>query len=222
MSAAAAFFELRSYRIERGRTADMRARVEQHLRDLFKVHDIPLVAGWDTDRPGAEEFVYLVKWDSWQCRLNGWGGFYADPRWHAARAQTNAGSELVERMDVRFLQPFLCAATRPAGDSRLVFLRVKIGQMQAARQLLVGELATAAAQRGATIVAALEVMAGNDLPQIVAVVQGENPKTIGELVRQLPQPAPLLEANVLEHDASAFRAMNADGFHHLATVGEPA
>jgi hypothetical protein len=220
MNANAEFFELRSYRIERGRSADMRSRVVQHLRGLFETHGIPMVQCWDCERPGAEEFVYLVKWDSWAQRLSGWGGFYADPRWHAARAETNAGSELVERMDVRFLQAFVRAASGPAGDSRLVFLRVKIGQLQAARQLLLGDFATAAAQCGAAIVAAFEVMAGNDLPQLAVIVQGESATAIEALVRELPQPSPLLDASVLEHNASAFRELNATGRRHLAPSGE--
>lgn len=160
------FYELRLYRVESGRMRDMATRWHEELAGLFAHHGVAPVGAWQAlSGPNLPLFVYLMHWPDWMTRQTAWAGFYADPRWAEARARTNAGSELVERYTLDFLQgilPWSDAAAGPYVELRQI--SVRIGASAEARALVREKLADQISQHGGTILGALEHLTGADLP----------------------------------------------------------
>lgn len=163
-----AFYELRMYRVERGRMAHMRERWCNDLGRLFERHGVTPLGAWEAaSGPQLPLFVYLMHWPDWATRQRAWEGFYADPQWAEARARTNAGSELVEGFELNFLSEILpWRAVPEAADVYLWLPEVDIGRGVAARDLITRELPAAAAESGCQVLGAMEFLTGERLPKV--------------------------------------------------------
>lgn len=167
------FYELRLYQVEPGRMPDMASRWQGGLATLFNRHGVSALGAWQAvTGPALPLFVYLMHWPELATRQRAWAGFYGDPEWADVRERTNAGSELVERYDLNFLQG-ISHWTQP-GDAQpyleMRLVNIAIGQSAAARARVHETLAPEIAKRGGNLVAALEHMTGLDLPAIALFV----------------------------------------------------
>lgn len=175
------FFELRNYAVERGRIADMRARVRNHLVPLFATHGIDVVQYWDGGTAAQPVFVYLVRWADWATRTRNWNAFYADPQWHQARASTNAGSELVESVENMLLRRFHAEPGVAACKQRLLLsLKVAVSRTGDAQRLLCEQIIPEARRQGVIICEAYEVAIGSGLPQLLVTATGSSPLQVIE------------------------------------------
>jgi hypothetical protein len=162
------FHELRIYSIASGRMPDMLARVHGPLQQLFRRHGIAVVGHWvATAGPHCPAFVYLVQWPGWAEREAAWGGFYADPEWHRVRAETNGGSELVERYELHLLREVhgWHAAPQEASCHELLFSQCAIGASGGALRAIRQEIPNRLAQHGGQLIGAFECITGVDLPR---------------------------------------------------------
>lgn len=170
-------YELRIYDVAFGRMDDMLARARNHLLRLFARHDIPVVGCWEA-LTGARvpAFSYLVAWRDDAHRQAGWSGFYADPDWIRARAETNAGSELVERGHSLFLARG--RSWEPAGidggtavDGNgvhdLTTRRVAPGRAAAAHDAIATTVLPAVHAAGGAALGVFDVVAGPDQPSVL-------------------------------------------------------
>ncbi|MES2978815.1 MAG: NIPSNAP family protein [Pseudomonadota bacterium] len=162
------FYELRLYSVESGRMPEMLARLHGPLKQLFARHGVTVIDhGVATAGPSCPTFVYLMKWPSWQEREAAWAGFYADPEWHRVRAETNRGSELVERFELHLLRESVGWHT-PGPETtcyELLVSQCKIGASGAAHHMVREQLPTRLAERGAVLLGAFEFITGVDLPR---------------------------------------------------------
>lgn len=186
-----AFYELRLYRVERGRMAHMRERWRNDLARLFERHGVAPLGAWEaTSGPQLPLFVYLMHWPDWAARQRAWEGFYADPQWAEARARTNAGSELVEGFELNFLSEILPWHSAPeTADVELWLPEVDIGRGVAARALIEKELPAAAAQSGGQVLGAMEFLTGERLPKVAVFLHAGEDR--GQSVAAVLECAPL-------------------------------
>jgi len=169
----AAFYELRLYQVARGRATAMQARWSGPLVPLFARHGVrPCCAWMATDAAGDPLLIYLMPWTTMAERAAAWAGFYGDPEWLRVREQTNAGSELVERYALNFLQAVVPPqASDPDHAAATLWLpRIAIGQSGAARTWLSGEAAAVCARTGGKLLSAFECLTGDDLPRAAVFI----------------------------------------------------
>ena len=86
-------YELRTYRIPKGRMPDILNRFETITFDIFKRHGIAVVGFWT--RSDVNELVYICRFESEATMEAAWTAFRADPEWIKAREQTEAKGPIV-------------------------------------------------------------------------------------------------------------------------------
>lgn len=86
-------YELRTYIIPEGRMPDILNRFENTTFNLFERHGIEVVGFWT--RSGANELVYICKFDSEAAMAKAWDDFRVDPKWIEAKARTEANGPIV-------------------------------------------------------------------------------------------------------------------------------
>lgn len=168
-------YEVRDYAIPPGRSAEIEGRMLRSVPPLFRAHGIRAVAHWTAlSGPGLPRFLYVLEWSDASAREAGWARFYADERWWRVRAETNAGSELVEhyglwltRANAATPAPF---ATLPKPEDEalheLILFDVAIGQGAAVSAALTREILPAVARHGGRVTAALDMVAGPRIPSL--------------------------------------------------------
>jgi hypothetical protein len=101
-------YELRAYRVADGRMDEEIARALGTILPeaegglgLFARYGVPRPVGmWRAlTGPHLPSVLFLYPWDSAQQRARAFESFGEDPAWLRYRAATNAGSEIVDRMD---------------------------------------------------------------------------------------------------------------------------
>jgi hypothetical protein len=185
------FYELRLYRVERGRMQDMQARWQQDLAKLFARHGVRPLGAWQAmTGPELPLFVYLMHWPDWQTREAAWGGFYADPEWAEARTRTNRGTELVEGYTLNFLRGILPWNTQATPDHVELWLsQIDIGQSAAAHHAITQSLPEQMEAVGGAVLGAMEFMTGSQLPQAALMLswpQAHGDPTIEQRLQQAP------------------------------------
>lgn len=98
--------ELRIYHCVSGRLPDLNRRFETITLKIWAQHGIRPVGFWTTlvgDDNNA--LHYLLEWDSLAERERIWNAFAADPKWLAARAETEKNGPIVARIENRMLAP---------------------------------------------------------------------------------------------------------------------
>ncbi|WP_417426864.1 NIPSNAP family protein [Hoeflea sp.] len=105
-------YELRKYRVANGRLKDEMDRaltcirpVEEGGRGLFARHGIPNPVGLWTVLVGPEQpsVLFLYRWANAASRAAAFNSFYQDAEWIELRADSNGGSEIVDRLDDQLL-----------------------------------------------------------------------------------------------------------------------
>jgi len=167
-------YELRFYSVAPGRMADVHARFRLHLPALFQRHGVNCVGRWTAlAGPNAPRFVYLLAYRDYAHRESAWDGFYADPEWRRVRAETNAGQEMVERVDLMFLKPNAAwrAPADPAalcsGVHEMVLQQVPPGQAAQVNAFLADAWLPAVAEAGGTLLGAFDMASGADMQKLV-------------------------------------------------------
>lgn len=164
-------YELRCYDIEPGRMADQYHRFDVLLPSLFQRHRIQCVGSWRADAgANGSRFIYLVAFDDFAHRESSWAGFYADELWWSVRAESNAGSELVERHDIFFLRPnpmFRSAAiVTPTGPHELIIQQISAGLSADANGFLREIWLPFMERAGAHTMGVFDVASGCGLPAV--------------------------------------------------------
>lgn len=165
--------ELRIYSIPLGRMSDIQARMLRAVPPLFEEHGIRAMGHWTVlAGPRMPSFIYLIEWSDAAEREACWGRFYADQRWWRVRADTNAGSELVEtyalllmRPNRRWGRPFAPPPSSHAVHD-LVMCEVAIGCNAAVADHLADDILPRFTTEGATIPAVLDIVAGPIVPSV--------------------------------------------------------
>ncbi len=108
-SSAGRYFEMRTYHAAPGKLDALHARFRDHTVRLFKKHDIESVAYWTvtTAEDGGEKdtLVFILAYPSKEAREASWKAFEADPDWVKAKADSQKGGPLVEKVDQTFMTP---------------------------------------------------------------------------------------------------------------------
>ncbi|NNN07258.1 MAG: NIPSNAP family protein [Elusimicrobia bacterium] len=98
--------ELRVYHCLPGRLPDLHARFENVTLKFWAEYGIRPVGFWTTlIGPSNQTLHYLLEWDSLAERETRWNAFAADPRWIAARTETEKNGPIVERIENILLTP---------------------------------------------------------------------------------------------------------------------
>lgn len=95
-----AVFELRIYRCNEDKLANLDARFRDHTIRLFERHGIKNVMYWHpTDEPdSADTLIYIIRHDSREAAKASWAAFIADEEWRrVARESQKDGAFLRER-----------------------------------------------------------------------------------------------------------------------------
>jgi hypothetical protein len=100
------YYELRLYQCVPGRLPDLHYRMSVEIPPLFARHGVvrPL-AYWDGFAgPMTPLYAYILRWKNLDERMAAFTSFYADAEWARLRRESNAGKQMVERIDVYFLK----------------------------------------------------------------------------------------------------------------------
>ncbi|NWD04136.1 NIPSNAP family protein [Pseudomonas gingeri] len=98
--------ELRVYHCAPGRLPALHERFIRSTLGFFKKHGIEPVGFWTTlVGPTNQSLSYLLSWQSLAEREARWAAFQADEEWIAARAESEASSPIVERIENQFWTP---------------------------------------------------------------------------------------------------------------------
>lgn len=184
MTALPMVFELRLYQVAPGRMPDVHGRFQHHLPKLFERHAIDVVGRWTAVAgPDAPLFVYLMAYADLAQRERAWAGFYGDEEWLRIRAQTNAGSEMVERYTLMFLRASASwqldrnDTKRSIGDvHELLLQRIAIGQKAATDAYLRDIYLPAVERAGGRLMMVAEIISGADLPQYAMMFAWSDPQ----------------------------------------------
>ena len=105
--------ELRLYRVMPGRMADLLNRFDTVTLELFDKHGIRQVGFWTTEiGESNHNLIYMLAWESMAERETKWAAFAADPRWAAARSESEQNGQLIETISSQFLKPTKFSTTR--------------------------------------------------------------------------------------------------------------
>ena len=172
--------ELRTYQAGGGRMAEMEKAMASDCTAIFQRAKVPRPLGaWHAIAgPRLPAFVWILGWHSLDERNAAWAAFGADAEWQKLRREAHAKTELTARVDTQFMvawpDPALPADAElspPGGVCQLVLQRVHTGQGGAARQAILAADRDALEEAGGKLVAAFDMMSGEDLPVIAAIVR---------------------------------------------------
>jgi hypothetical protein len=105
--------ELRIYHCMPGRLADVNKRFQNVTLPLWQKHGIRPLGFWTTVvGPNNNDLYYLLEWRDQGEREQLWAAFASDPEWIAARARSEEGGPLVERIENMILAPTVYSPIR--------------------------------------------------------------------------------------------------------------
>lgn len=170
-------YELRIYRIAPGRLADGLYRFNR-LPEIFRSIGINCLGRWQCSAgPDGPAIAYLMSYRDFVEREAQWDAFYGNAHWHALRAESNAGEEMVERFDLMFLKASAAwhpeaASTAPSGTvHELRIFRIGVGQLARANQLFEQALLPAIADAGGRVMLLADQVSGADLPAAAMIIE---------------------------------------------------
>lgn len=98
--------ELRVYHCVPGKIGELNNRFANITTKIWARHGINPIAFWTVlIGPTNNALYYIIEWESLAERERKWAAFSTDPEWIAARAQTEANGQLVERIENTMLIP---------------------------------------------------------------------------------------------------------------------
>ena len=174
------YFELRLYQCTPGRLADLHYRMSVEIPPLFARHGVvrPL-AYWDGFAgPMTPLYAYLLRHKSLDDRMTAFTSFYSDPEWGKVRRESNAGSQMVERIDVYFMRAapgweklMDKSASGPVGGLHELRLRhVEGGDAPRATATMTELDLPVLREKGATVLGVFNMWMGGRMPQIISLV----------------------------------------------------
>jgi hypothetical protein len=186
-------YELRLYTVVPGRMEHNHGRFKDHLPILLARHEISNVGRWTaTAGPNAPMFVYLMVYEDLSQRERQWSSFYADDEWWQVRAQTNAGSQMVERFDLFFLRANALwtpsassAGTRLAGVHELSFMEVALGHNTEAAELIKTVLLPLIEREGGQPMMVADFLSGVAMPRMAMITAWPNATRLHEARRAI-------------------------------------
>ena len=107
-----AHYEYRRYAVTPGKMDQLLARFEQTTLAVWDDIGIRPVGFWQTDVGRSSDLHYLLDWDSLDDRAEKLQAFRSDPRWMAARADTEADGPLIQYADTQLWTPTSFSALR--------------------------------------------------------------------------------------------------------------
>jgi hypothetical protein len=173
-------YELRTYQSGGGRMAEMEHLMASDCAAVLKRAKVPRPLGaWRAIAgPRLPAFVWILGWSSLDARNAAWGAFGADPEWQQLRRAAHEKTDLTARVDTQFMTAWPDPA--PAADADLaqgggvhllLMLRAQTGQPGAARQAFLAADRAALEEAGGKLEAAFDLLSGDDLPLIAALVR---------------------------------------------------
>jgi hypothetical protein len=172
--------ELRTYQAGGGRMAEMEKVMASDCAAILQRAKVPRPLGaWHAAAgPRLPAFVWILGWNSLEERNAAWAAFGADPEWQKLRREAHAKTELTARVDTQFMAAWPDPAlardadlSPPGGVCQLVLQRVHTGQGGAARQAFLATDRAAFEEAGGRLEAAFDLVSGDDLPVIAAIVR---------------------------------------------------
>lgn len=98
-------YELREYYVAPGKQAALHRRFQEHSLRLFAKHGIEVLGFWDVAIGEAPKLVYICRYPDLGARQRGWEGFYSDPEWIAAKAESEKDGVLTTKVVNSILKP---------------------------------------------------------------------------------------------------------------------
>jgi hypothetical protein len=97
-------FEMRTYYAAPGKLEALHARFRDHTAKLFTRHGMENIGYFVPlgDNP-ENKLVYFLAYPTREARDKSWAAFLADPAWVKAKAESEKGGKLVEKVEQRFL-----------------------------------------------------------------------------------------------------------------------
>ena len=164
--------ELRMYTVTPGRIGDVQARFRDHLPPLLAAHGIRIIGCWiATAGTAGPMWVYMMAYRDLAERMAQWDSFSRDDRWWAARAETNAGEEMVERFDTHFLTTARPLPELPPGIDELLLIEVALGQAAAVAAHVRDDYLRRIEAAGGTVALVADFLTGPHLPRIAIMVR---------------------------------------------------
>ncbi len=106
-------YELRVYTTIPGRMPNLLARFRDHTLPIWESHGIKQVGFWTTlVGPNNNDLTYMLAWESLAERETKWNAFMADPKWMAARAESEKDGPINASIASSFLVPTTFSAIR--------------------------------------------------------------------------------------------------------------
>jgi NIPSNAP protein len=100
-------FELRTYYAAEGKMDALNARFRDHTNKLFEKHGMTIIGFWTPLEPGQaqKKLIYILAFPSKEAADKSWKAFMADPKWIAARKESEKNGPLVTRIEKVYLNP---------------------------------------------------------------------------------------------------------------------
>jgi len=219
-------YELRTYQAGGGRMAEMETLMARQCTAVLQRAKVPRpLAAWRAVAgPRLPAFVWIVGWESLDQRNAAWAAFGGDGEWQKLRAEAHRDTELTARVDVQFMTAWPDPAValdlaRPDGVDQLLLLRVHTGQGGAARQAFLGADRPALEEAGGKVVAAFDLLSGEDLPVVAVVVRWADAGACATGTSSYDSNAKVREARVAERAKLGFDLFNSSDRYLL--VGSP-
>jgi len=170
--------ELRLYTVPPGRLGDHHVRHNGKLATICQSHGIDIVGRWSAlVGQGTPMFAYMMRYSGFAEREAQWDSFYRDQAWWKYREETNAGFEMVDRVDLHFLKPNIAWQPSPAereaplgGTHELQFVEVSVGRTSEAADFLAQVLLPAVERHGGTIMMVSDFVSGVCLPRVALMI----------------------------------------------------
>lgn len=100
-------YELRTYWAAPGKAEALHNRFRHLTLDLFKRHQMEVVAFWTPTEPNDDtgDLVYLMRFSDQAAGLEAWNTFRNDPDWVAGKAATEVDGSLTSKVTSTYLEP---------------------------------------------------------------------------------------------------------------------
>jgi hypothetical protein len=206
-------YELRTYQAGGGRMAEMEHLMASGCTGVLQRAEVPRPLGaWHAlAGPRMPAFVWILAWNSLDERNAAWAAFGADPEWQQLRRAAHEKTELTARVDTQFMSAWPDPALAPDADFAqsgrihlLLLLRVHTGQGGAARQAFLAADRPALEAAGGKLEAAFDLMSGEDLPVVAAIVRWPDAAACAKGMSAYDSHPQVREARVAEREKLGF------------------
>jgi hypothetical protein len=99
-------YELRQYSVYPGKLDALLVRFRNHTIRIFDRHEIRSVAYWTAidPPPDSPALIYILAHPSREAADKNWSAFRADPDWIKVKADSEAGGQIVSKVQSTFMK----------------------------------------------------------------------------------------------------------------------